>query len=1002
MDGSAAVIHRSRVSGKTMTTDGGQRYTSGISDVVRNLTRNVVRYPRLTLAVVLLSCGLALLTTQQSLQFRAQRSDLIDPSAAFHQRWLNYTQRFGDTSDIIVVVESDQPATIKRVLDRLGTAFEQHEALFSNALYKIEPGSLRGKGLQYLTPRQLRLGLDRLDGYRPVIAGRWELTQLASLAERLGYQLSARAARDPSADLSSLYAHVERLSLSLQRLIDDDDDFISPWPELLPLDARQQDQARQVVYLLNASGKMGFLKVRPTSDSTTLDGASAAITKLRDIVSRVSTDFPGVRIGATGIPLLEYDEMRRSRADMLWASSISAVVVGLLLWIGFRGLRHPLLALVMLSVGVIWAFGFTTLAVGHLNILSVAFAVILIGLGVDFAIHYLARYLELRQAGRMLRPALLETSSTVGTGIVTAAVTTALAFFCATFTQFLGVAELGLIAAGGILLCALATFVVLPCLIALADRRVEPGRLPILFRGRVLRSITSRHPGVVLAGSAVVAGIVSAGWIDLSNGGISRRVRYDYNLLNLQARGLESVELQRRLFQEADDSLLYAVSMADTPEQARVLRAQFERLPSVHHVEDLAARLPVTRPEKTRLLVQGFHAQLARLPSQVPPLPAADPAVVGSACEGLYAALAEDSDSRLVTARGALDKFLNRFSDLSLPRQIAFLNAFEYRSTTALLRQLQSIAAAADSEPVTVSDLPPELTSRFVSPQGKWLLQVFPKEQIWDIEPLTNFVRDVRSVDPEATGTPLQNFEASQQIMDSYEKAALYALAVIVIVLLIDFLRPELRMVTLLPPVVITALVAFSLAVRGSEIQPSSVAVLYLVFTVSIACILDFRNVCDMLLAMLPPLGGAALMFGVFAYLDVSLNPANLIVLPLVLGIGVDDGVHVVHDYRLQRGRYRMSSSTISAIVLTSLTSMAGFGSLMVASHYGLRSVGLVMVIGVASCLFVSLVPLPAALTIAARFRGAASQRVCDPAHPIAEAVVSSGELPRASLTPDV
>ena len=143
-------------------------------------------------------------------------------------------------------------------------------------------------------------------------------------------------------------------------------------------------------------------------------------------------------------------------------------------------------------------------------------------------------------------------------------------------------------------------------------------------------------------------------------------------------------------------------------------------------------------------------------------------------------------------------------------------------------------------------------------------------------------------------------------------------------------------------------------------------------------------------------------MFGVFAYLGVSLNPANLIVLPLVLGIGVDDGVHVVHDFRLQRGSYCMSSSTISAIVLTSLTSMAGFGSLMVASHHGLRSVGLVMVIGVASCLFVSLVPLPAALTIAARVRGRASQRVSDLAHPIAEVAVPSGELPRTSLTPDV
>ncbi len=110
-------------------------------------------------------------------------------------------------------------------------------------------------------------------------------------------------------------------------------------------------------------------------------------------------------------------------------------------------------------------------------------------------------------------------------------------------------------------------------------------------------------------------------------------------------------------------------------------------------------------------------------------------------------------------------------------------------------------------------------------------------------------------------------------------------------------------------------------------------------------------------------------MFGILGYLGIDLNPANLIVLPLVLGIGVDDGVHVVHDFRMQTGRYRPSPSTINAIVLTSLTSMIGFGSMMLAAHRGLYSLGLVLVIGVGSCLFVSLVTLPAILTLVDRYQ---------------------------------
>ena len=134
---------------------------------------------------------------------------------------------------------------------------------------------------------------------------------------------------------------------------------------------------------------------------------------------------------------------------------------------------------------------------------------------------------------------------------------------------------------------------------------------------------------------------------------------------------------------------------------------------------------------------------------------------------------------------------------------------------------------------------------------------------------------------------------------------------------------------------------------------------------------LDVRNLRDALLAILPSMVGALLMAGILAVLQVDLNPANLIVLPLVLGIGVDDGVHVVHDYRLQEaGMYRTSSSTMNAIVLTSFTSMIGFGSMMVAAHRGLYSVGLVLVVGVGSCLVVSLVLMPALLTLISRREG--------------------------------
>jgi len=226
-----------------------------------------------------------------------------------------------------------------------------------------------------------------------------------------------------------------------------------------------------------------------------------------------------------------------------------------------------------------------------------------------------------------------------------------------------------------------------------------------------------------------------------------------------------------------------------------------------------------------------------------------------------------------------------------------------------LLSRLLTLHAMANPEPPQLTDLPESVVKRFVGDNGRYLLKIYSKANIWDMDAMERFVQDVRSIDPRATGNPLQTYEASKQMKQSYEKAAWYALGTIVLVLL-----------------------------------------------------LDFRSFRYTLLAMLPLGLGMLQLFGLLGLLGIPLNPANLIVLPLILGIGVDDGVHVVHDFRRQKGKYRMSASTASAVLITSLTTMVGFGSLMIASHQGLQSLGRVLTIGVSCCLFTSLVMLPAIL----------------------------------------
>ncbi|MEZ6066093.1 MAG: hypothetical protein R3B90_10375 [Planctomycetaceae bacterium] len=403
-----------------------------------------------------------------------------------------------------------------------------------------------------------------------------------------------------------------------------------------------------------------------------------------------------------------------------------------------------------------------------------------------------------------------------------------------------------------------------------------------------------------------------------------------------------------------------------TARPRRELAERFEQLPTVGRVEHLGDTMPRYSPRETHLLVQAIHARLSRLSDLPREFPQIDPLAIGQSLESLLAALQADAADSAQLASGELDRFLNRFASMEVDTQVELLTRYQYAMLAALRGQFEQIAMISDPEPVSADDLAAGFRDRFVSPQGDWLVRVFPAEQVWEEAPLARFVADVRSVDPDVTGTPLQNFEAARQVRRSYANAAIYAFFVIVLVLLIDSLESGAMWISLLTPGLVIAGALITL--DGPDHTPNLLTLggLYVCMVAAIGAVFDFPSVRNTLLAMLPPVGGIVVMFGLLGCTGSSLNPANMIVLPLILGIGVDDGVHVLHDFRHQRGRYRVSPSTINAVLLTSLTSMVGFGSMMVATHRGLASLGLVLVVGVGSCLFVSLVGLPALLTLIA------------------------------------
>ncbi len=876
------------------------------------IARALVAWTRICIAnghaivgVALVSAVLCGLWTVRSLGYKVNRNDLVDPRSDYNKLWGDYVAEFGEDDDAVVVVEGPTRAETIRVLEEVSQEVARDPSLFRSVFHAVDLSRIRAKGLHYLAPAELSQ-IDRfLEESEPILDGGWGQLKVGTMVGGLASQMVLGSPRGAPAPREAPTAVLERYAESLVAGLDaagrrGDDapaEFVSPWPPMPASLSTLRDLSSD--QLLAKEGRMGFVLLRLVKSNAGFAGASEATDELRRLIGLVAARHPSATIGLTGLPIMEDDEMRASQTSMVWASVISMVAVVVIIVAGFGGVRHALMANGVLMIGMGWAFAWATATVGHLNILSVTFTVTMIGVGIDYGTYYVGRYLEALRRGLPCEEALLETSAAVGPGILTGAVTTSVAFFAAALTSFVGVAELGLIAGGGILLCCAAELLVLPALLAIVDRGPLGRRIPEPVPVHRWLEPVVRHPRLVAMASVAATFAIVSGLHDL---------RYDHNLLNMQPEGLESVEVERKLLEECDQSVWYALSMADSREELLERKRQLVLLPTVERVDEIASLVPADE-ELKRPLIERIRERLSTLPERPPEIPLDRLDALG---ETLAWAQAEAS-KRPGALRTAwhLERARDSLRHMGPADCYQALAGFQQRSAGDLVSRLHALAAVSDPEPPGLDDLPPSLVERFVGQSGKHLLKIYGRGDIWNFDALERFVQDVRTVDPRATGNPLQAYEASLEMKRSYEQAALYALVVILAVLWFDF-----------------------------------------------------RNLRQALLASLPLAMGMGQTFGLMGLLGIDLNPANLIGVPLVLGIAVDYGVHIVHDALERPGPYRISPSTANSVLVDALTTILGFGALMIASHRGLESLGRLLTLGVTTCTVTSLVFLPALLRL--------------------------------------
>jgi hopanoid biosynthesis associated RND transporter like protein HpnN len=870
----------------------------------------VIRHRQFFFWPQILLFGLSIIYTVRYLEFDGSRDNLVGSGQKYHQIYQQFKREFPSQDDLVVVVEGENPEKNRQFVERLGAKLdaeakpELKNSLFTNVMYRNDFPMLGRKALLFASESDLKGLREQMTNFLPFVQKFTQVTNLNSMFEMVNSQiLHAKAEDNPEND-----ALMKAMPM-LQSIIDQArSSLVRPGTPPSPGIAAMFGAGDQDIYI-TYSNRIYLVTAQARSDELNGD----AVERLRQLTAETEREVPGLNIGITGEPVLEHDEMAQSQKDSALASVVSLVLCALIFIYGYQETGRPLKATFCLIIGLGYTLAFTVLTVGHLNILTITFLPILIGLAIDFGVHLITRYEEELRLGKTEEDAMRKAIVFTGQGIFTGALTTAVAFLAMGLTHFKGIQEMGIICGGGMLICFVPMMTLLPVLLFRGRQNVmdKEAAQKIPLRAR-LESAWLKRPMIVLGVTVTLILIAAVG---------AQRVYFDYNLLNMQSAGLPSVVFEKKLITSAGQSLLFAAVVADSADAAVKLEDDLMKLKTVAKIDSMAKRVIGDQVDKLRMIgeIKQDIAEIHFAPTDIAPVNLSALSQTLYSTLGLLGQVAADSRVEPALARQLLDM---RDSISTLRRQMnpvgpvdqdvasLKLAAFQQALLNDVRETFRALKDQDNSSPLRAADLPPALRHRFIGITGKYLLQVYPKEDVWQRDKQEEFVHDLDKLVPEVTGTPVQLYYYTKLLKDSYEQAALYSLAAIVLMVLFHF-----------------------------------------------------RTISSVFLALLPVGVGFIWLCGWMGYCNVPFNPANIMTLPLVIGIGVTNGIHILNRFAEEKTPSILSKSTGKAVFVSGLTTISGFGSLILGKHQGIRSLGEVMSVGMATCMLAAITFLPAVLS---------------------------------------
>jgi hopanoid biosynthesis associated RND transporter like protein HpnN len=646
---------------------------------------------------------------------------------------------------------------------------------------------------------------------------------------------------------------------------------------------------------LTDAERRGFIEFKPVLDYNALEPGKAATDAIRQAAKdlNLSGEY-GARVRLTG-PVPIANEEYATVQDGAVVNGIGTVLVVLvILWLALHSPKIIFAVFVNLFIGLSLTTAAGLMMVGSLNLLSIAFAVLFVGLGVDFGIQYSVRYRSERFKSNDLSAALVQAADRSAVPLSLAAMATAAGFLSFLPTDYKGISELGEIAGVGMLVAFISSITVLPALLKLLNPPGEMEAVGYAFLAPVDHFL-EKHRVVIIVGTLLVA---------LAGLPLLYFLRFDFNPINLRSPKVESIATFLDLRSDPNTGANAINVMTNSEDDAKKIRAKLEKLPEVLRVMSLDSFVPEDQPAKLNLIAQGAKVLKPALnPDSIDEPPSDEENV--EALKGTAASLgkvAGDGNGPGAVASRRLAEALSKLAQSDRATRDK-TQAIFVRPLKIVLEQLKN---SLEAQPVTLNDLPPELVKAWQTKDGLQRIEALPRGDPNDNDTLRKFAAAVLAAEPTAIGGPVSILKSGDTVVKAFIHAGITALLVI-----------------------------------------------------SFLLWLALRRITDVLLTLVPLLVAGAVTLEICVLIGMPLNFANIVALPLLLGVGVAFKIYYVTAWRSGRTNLLQSSLT-RAIFFSAMTTATAFGSLWLSSHPGTASMGKLLALSLLTTLAAVLLFQPA------------------------------------------